>query len=235
VDFHIAPGLRIAYLPGTGDDVPSTLAALGVSVHTLSMDELSSADLSQYDEILLGVRAYSAHVDLPKYSARLLQYANAGGVIIAQYNSAPFASTPEHPIAPYPFALSGPLPSIAENVVEEHTPVTLLAPQHPLFAWPNTITSRDFDGWVEERGHSFLRSWDPRYDALTETHDDGQDPQRGGLLYARTGCGAYVYVAYALYRQLPEGVPGAYRLFANLLSLPRNPQALGGGACAQTR
>ena len=91
--------------------------------------------------------------------------------------------------------------------------------------WPNQITAADFNGWVEERGHDFMKSWDPKYIALTETHDPDQDPQKGGLLYARYGRGAYVYVAYALYRQLPEGVPGAYRLMANLISLPKNPDA----------
>jgi len=219
VDVHVAPNLRIAYLPGTGDDVPQYLTALGLNVHILTMDELASSNLSQYDEILLGVRAYNAYPTLAGVTAKLNAYANAGGVVVVQYNTAPFASTAAHPIAPYPFALT-----FAENVVEEKAPVTLLLPGHPLLSWPNKITAADFDGWVEERGHSFLGSWDTHYEALTETHDDGQDPQRGGLLYARTGCGAYVYVAYALYRQLPEGVPGAYRIFANLLSLPKNPE-----------
>jgi len=232
VDVHVAQdekgGLRIAYLPGTGDDVPQSLTALGVNAHLLSIDELKTANLSQYDEIILGVRAYNAHPELAQMQPRLNAYVEHGGVVIAQYNTAPFASTDAHPIAPYPFALSG-----AENVVQENAPVTLLEPQHPLLNWPNKITSADFDGWVEERGHSFLRTWDTHYDALTETHDEGQDPQRGGLLYTRSGCGAYVYVAYALYRQLPEGVPGAYRLYANLLSLPKNPQAVGGTGCTQ--
>jgi LmbE family N-acetylglucosaminyl deacetylase len=245
VDVHLAPGLRIAYLPGTGDDVPQSLTALGVNVHTLAVSELASANLSQYDEIVLGVRAYNAHPELEQMQLRLNAYMEDGGVVIAQYNTAPFASTAQHPIAPYPFALIGTVkntvdpvapetlavPGIAENVVQEQAPVSLLLPEHPLLNWPNRIAPHDFDGWVEERGHSFLSMWDPHYDALTETHDDGQDPQRGGLLYARSGCGAYVYVAYALYRQLPEGVPGAYRLFANLLSLPKNPQAVG---CAAT-
>jgi LmbE family N-acetylglucosaminyl deacetylase len=222
VNVHVAPGLRIGYLPGTGDDVPQSLTALGVNVHLLTTGELASADLSRYDEILLGVRAYNAHPELAQMQPRLTAYANAGGVVVVQYNTLPFTSTAEHPIAPYPFALP-----FAENVVQEHAPVNLLLPEHPLLHWPNKITSADFDGWVEERGHSFLRTWDPHYDALTETHDDGQDPQRGGLVFTRSGCGAYVYAAYALYRQLPEGVPGAYRLFANLLSLPKNPQAVG--------
>ncbi len=225
VDVHVAPNLRIAYLSGTGDDVAASLTALGVNVHLLSVSELASADLKQYDEIILGVRAYNAHPELAQMQPQLSAYVEHGGIVIAQYNTAPFASTAERPIAPYPFALSP-----VENVVQESAPVTLLLPEHPLLKWPNRITSADFNGWVEERGHSFLRMWDQHYDALTETHDDGQDAQRGGLLYARSGCGAYVYVAYALYRQLPEGVPGAYRLFANLLSLPKNPQAAGCGA-----
>jgi hypothetical protein len=107
-------------------------------------------------------------------------------------------------------------------VVDEQAAVKILMPESPLLRWPNRITERDFDGWVEERGHGFMETWDPHYEALLETHDPGQDPQKGGLLVARTGKGAYVYVAYALYRELPEGVPGAYRLFANLLSMGRN-------------
>ena len=103
--------------------------------------------------------------------------------------------------------------------MDEADPVRLVDSSSPLLTWPNKITPQDFDGWVEERGHGFLESWDPHYQALLETHDPGQAPQKGGLLYARTGKGAYVYVAYALYRQLPENVPGAYRLFANLLSI----------------
>jgi len=100
--------------------------------------------------------------------------------------------------------------------------VVLLDPQNPLLSWPNQIAPADFDGWVEERGHSFMESWDPRYAALTETHDPGQDPQKGGLLVAHDGKGTYIYVAYALYRQTPEAVPGAYRLLANLVSAGAN-------------
>jgi LmbE family N-acetylglucosaminyl deacetylase len=222
VDVRVAPGLRVAYVTGSGDEVPQSLKALGVDVHLLTVAELASADLSKYDEIVLGVRAYNVHPEIARLTAKLNAYAAAGGVVVVQYNTPPFTSTAEHPIAPYPFVLS-----FAENVVEEKTPVTVLLPEHPLMSWPNAITARDFDGWVEERGHSFLGSWDAHYDAPTETHDEGQAPQRGGLLYARTGCGAYVYVAYALYRQLPEGVPGAYRIFANLLSLPKNARAVG--------
>jgi hypothetical protein len=107
--------------------------------------------------------------------------------------------------------------------VDEHAAVTLLDPQNGLFTWPNRITSSDFDDWVEERGHSFLGSWSSQYTALTETHDPGQDPQKGGLLYAHIGKGNWIYLAYAVYRQLPEGVPGAYRVLANLISAGKNP------------
>jgi hypothetical protein len=109
-----------------------------------------------------------------------------------------------------------------ERVVDEQTPVKLLIPAHPLLNWPNAITSADFDGWVEERGHSFMNHWDAGYEALTETADAGQDPQRGGLLVAHPGAGTYIYVAYALHRQFPELVPGAYRILANLLSAGKN-------------
>jgi hypothetical protein len=109
--------------------------------------------------------------------------------------------------------------------VDEKAPVQLVVPDSPVLSWPNRITERDFDGWVEERGHGFMGTWDSQYVAPLETHDPGQDPQKGGLLVAKTGKGAYVYVALALYRELPEGVPGAYRLFANLLSLGKNGAA----------
>jgi hypothetical protein len=115
-----------------------------------------------------------------------------------------------------------------EEVTDEKSVVTILDPKNPLFTWPNKITSKDFDGWIEERGSKFLVSWDKEYEPLLETHDAEQDPQKGGLLYARYGKGAYIYNAYAFYRQLPLGVPGAYRIFANMLSLPKNPQFNGG-------
>jgi LmbE family N-acetylglucosaminyl deacetylase len=231
VNIHVASNLHVAYVMGTGDDVPQSLTALGIQVHPLSISDLATSELSPYDEIILGVRAYTAHPELAQLQPRLSKFVDRGGVVVTQYNTAPFVSTVEHPLAPYPFTLS----SFAENVVDEHAPVTLLVPEHPLLNWPNKITSQDFDGWVEERGHSFLHTWDEHFVPLTETHDDGQDPQRGGLLYARSGCGAYVYVAYALYRQLPDGIPGSYRIFANLLSLPQNVQTTGGRGCTLPR
>jgi hypothetical protein len=111
-----------------------------------------------------------------------------------------------------------------EEVTDEASQVQILAPSNPIFNWPNRITVKDFAGWVEERGSKWMKSWDPRYEALLETHDAGQEPQKGGLLYAKYGKGIYIYNAYAFYRQLPEGVLGAYRIFANLISLPKNPE-----------
>lgn len=215
VDVKVAPHLKVGYLPGTGDDVQRSLENIGIRATTLTMGDVAKGRLKGYDAVVLGVRAYAAHPELAEANSQLLQYAKDGGVVIVQYNTGEY----DHDYGPYPLSLGS-----AEKVVNENDPVRLLTPANPLLSWPNQITARDFDGWVEERGHGFLESWDSHYKALLETHDSGQDPQRGGLLYARTGKGAYVYVAYALYRQLPEGVPGAYRLFANLLSIGKEPK-----------
>jgi LmbE family N-acetylglucosaminyl deacetylase len=215
VDVKVSQGLRIGYVMGTGDTVPESLEDLGVHVQLLNAQDIGSADLQKYDEILLGVRAYTARPDLVTNNPRLLEYVQNGGVVVVQYQSVQY----DHNFGPYPYSL----PNDAERVVDEHSPVTFTDPKSPVLTWPNQITRADFAGWVEERGHSFLKSWDQRYVAPLETHDPEQDPQSGGLVYARFGRGVYVYVAFALYRQLPDGVPGAYRLFANLLSLPRNP------------
>ena len=215
-DVKIAPSLKIAYLEGSGDDVPAALEALGVHVSFLSAQDLASADLSQYDTILLGVRAYAVRPDLIANNGRLLKYVEDGGVVIVQYNTPEF----DHNYGPYPYSMT----NDPEEVTDENSVVTVLDPKNPLFAWPNAITAKDFTGWIEERGSKFLASWDSHYEPLLETHDEGQDPQKGGLLFARYGKGVYIYNAYAFYRQLPLGVPGAYRIFANILSLAKNPQ-----------
>jgi LmbE family N-acetylglucosaminyl deacetylase len=210
-DVKIAPGLKVGYLAGTGDSVADSLAGLGVHVTMLSAADVVAGKLAGYDAVVLGVRAYAAHPELQGAgSAGLLAYAQAGGVVIVQYVTGRF----EAGAGPYPLALGS-----EERVVVEDDPVTLLTPADPVLTWPNRIGSKDFDGWVEERGHGFMGTWDARYEAPLEMHDPGQDPQKGGLLVARTGKGVWVYCALALYRQLPEGVPGAYRLLANLLSI----------------
>ena len=217
VDVTTAPNLRIAYLPGTGDNVPDFLPSLGVTPTLLAPKDLTAENLKHYDAVILGVRAYMAHPELEGAgSSALNEYAGQGGVVIVQYNSGGF----DPASAPYPYTLPG---DSAHNVVDEDQPVRLLAPENPLLTWPNKITSADFDHWIEERGHGFASEWSPAYSALLETHDPEQDPQKGGLLLAKVGKGAYIYCAFALYRQLPEGVPGAYRLLANLASYAKNP------------
>jgi hypothetical protein len=180
---------------------------MGVAPHLLTPAELASGDLSTWNVIVIGIRAYSVRPDLAVAQPRLDEFVRQGGTLIVEYQSATFP-------APLPLAMG----RTPERVVDEQAPVKLLAPANPLLSSPNVITAADFNDWVEERGHSFLDTWDPGYTALTETADAGQDPQRGGLLVAHPGKGTYIYVAYALYRQLPELVPGAYRLLANLLS-----------------
>lgn len=208
VDVKVAPGIRVGYIMGTGDDVPQALAEIGVHPTLLSDVDLATGNLDQYSTILVGIRAYSSRPSLMAQRRRLLNYVHNGGNLVVQYQSSDFSSA-----APFPLTLGS-----AEKVVEETDPVAILKPDNPLLTTPNRITPADFSGWVEERGHSFLTSWDDRYSNLTETHDPGQDPQLGGLLSARDGKGSYTYVAYALYRQLSEAVPGAFRLLANLVS-----------------
>jgi LmbE family N-acetylglucosaminyl deacetylase len=207
VDVKLAPGLRVGYVMGTGDMVPEAIAELGVEPHLLTDEELTSGDLSKWNVIVIGIRAYSNRKALNAAGARLDEFVKSGGTVIVQYQSSSFP-------APLPVEM-GRMP---ERVVDETAPVKLFDAQSPLLNWPNKITTADFDGWVEERGHGFLDHWDPGYTALTETADPGQDPQRGGLLIAHPGKGTYIYVAYALYRQLTELVPGSYRLMANMLS-----------------
>jgi LmbE family N-acetylglucosaminyl deacetylase len=213
VDVKLAPGLRIGYVMGTGDLVPEAIEELGATPHLLSAPELESSDLSAWNVIVIGIRAYSSRPELSVVQPRLQEFVERGGTLIVQYQSANFP-------APLPLAMG----RTPERVVDEQAPVKLLVPADPLLTWPNAITTADFDGWVEERGHSFLDTWDKGYTALTETADEGQDPQRGGLLVTHPGKGTYIYVAYALYRQFPELVPGSYRLLANLLST-RNVQS----------
>lgn len=215
VDLKIAPGLRVGYVTGTGDQLPQSLENLGIHVRFLGPAELAGGPLAGYDAIVIGERAYSVRSDLRAYNQRLLDYVHNGGVEIVEYQSPDY----NHDYGPYPYNLS----NNPEVVMDVHSKMTLLDPESPVMRWPNEITARDFSDWVEERGHGFMASWDSHYDALLSTHDPGQAPQKGGLLLARYGKGYYIYCAYAFYRELPEGVPGAYRLFANMLSLAKNP------------
>ena len=226
VDLKLPQHHRIASLPGTGDAVPEALASIGLQPELLTVADLTPENLAQFDTIILGVRTYAAHPDLHGApTAALLDYARSGGNVLVQYQTAEFTAAD----APYPLTLGN-----AEKVVDETDPVQLLDPTAPLLTTPNLITPADFNNWIEERGHGFLQTWDPHYTALTETHDPGgpetaaQIPQQGGLITTPLGSasgrqGRWTYCAFALYRQLPEAVPGAYRLFVNLLDSNPTP------------
>jgi LmbE family N-acetylglucosaminyl deacetylase len=212
IDVSIASGLKVGYVMGVGDDVPSGLAQLGVDVQLLASQDLATADLVRFNAIITGTRAYAVRDDLRTYNRRLLEYAKNGGNLIVLYNTQEFVPN-QH--APFP----GMLPPDAEEVSEEDSPIEILAPSDPVLNSPNTITLADFDNWVEQRGSKFWSTWDAAYTPVIATHDRRQAQQKGGWLHARYGKGHYTYFAYAFHRQLPYGVPGAYRLLANLLSL----------------
>ncbi len=216
VDVKMAPDLHVGFFPGTGDDIPDALQQMGLHVQILSGADIESGNLSGFDAIILGTRAYAVRPEVRAANYRLLAYVKNGGVLIVQYNLQNF----DRDYGPYPFTLG----SNPQKVVDENSNVKFLKPDAPVFAWPNKITEADFHGWEEERGHGFMQKWDPHYEPLVETHDPDQDPQSGGLLLARYGRGFYVYDAFALYRQLPSGVPGAYRILANLVSIGKNPE-----------
>jgi LmbE family N-acetylglucosaminyl deacetylase len=210
VDLKLPATRRIGYLMGTGDAVPEALASIGMKPEMLSVADLTADKLKGFDTVVLGVRTYAAHPDLHGAPTQaLLEYAKNGGNVVVQYQTAEFTEAD----APYPLTLG----RDAERVVDETDPVQLLDAKASLLNLPNKLTPADFDGWNEERGHGFLRTWDAHYAALTETHDPGEEPQRGGLVTTPLGSGRWTYLAFAVYRQLPEAVPGAYRLFVNLL------------------
>lgn len=211
-----APDLRVAFIPGTGDDVPQALKDLGLKPVVVGGGDLANINWSDFDAVVLGVRAYSVRPELRANNSRLLNYVKQGGVLLVQYN----LQNLDDGYTPYELTLG----SNPQKVVNENSAVQFLDPANPLLTWPNRITATDFHGWQEERGHGFMKSWDKaHYQALFETHDPEQPPQEGGLLVARYGKGLYIYDAFALYRQLPAGVPGAYRLLANLVSAGKNP------------
>ncbi|MCG3163864.1 MAG: Mycothiol S-conjugate amidase [Acidobacteria bacterium] len=214
VEVKIAPNLTVGYVTGVGDEIPKSLEQIGVKVVTLGESDLAKGNLDGFDAIIVGIRATAIRDDLKANSKRLLDYAERGGNLIYQYQTQEFDAAP---YGPYPYKLT----ARAEEVSEEDSKVTILDPSNPIFNWPNKITASDFDGWVEERGSKWMMTWDERYKPLLECHDREQAPQRGGLMYAQYGKGTFVYSAYAFYRQLPAGVQGGYRLFANIISLKK--------------
>jgi hypothetical protein len=213
VDVKIAPDLKVGYVNGTGDEVANSLRDLGVNVTFLSAQDITSGDLSAFDAVILGIRSYNARPELKSSNNRILDYVRNGGTIIVQYQSPEY----DHNYGPYPLSLT----NDPEIVTEEDSKVELDSAD-PILNFPNKITEADFNGWVSERGHGFARMWSDNYKAPTEMHDVDQSPQRGGLLYAPYGKGTYIYSAFAFFREMPNGVPGSFRIMANLLSVSRN-------------
>ncbi len=209
---------NIGYIMGAGDKIPEALEQLGADVTLLSESDLASADLAGFDAIVVGVRALNTRPDLLAAKERVLGYVEEGGTLVMQYNTVSFrrrgggGAPPPATLAPFPMTAS------RNRVTDEFAEMTLAIADHPLLQAPNRITAKDFDGWVQERGLYFMSEWDERYDSPLLCNDPGEDPQGGSLLYARHGKGVYIFTGLSWFRQLPAGVPGAYRLFANLVS-----------------
>jgi LmbE family N-acetylglucosaminyl deacetylase len=211
VDVKAPHDLKIGYIMGAGDDIPTVLQQVGMNVTLISPEKLPTEDLSGFGTIVLGIRAYDTQKEVADNNKKLLDFVAAGGTLVVQYNTGVADFNGGH-FTPYPAELS------RARVSVEEAPVQILAPEDGVFHFPNEITQRDFDGWVQERGLYFMSKWDDHFKPLLACHDPGEDEQKGGLLRAEYGKGTYIYAAYAFFRQLPAGVPGAVRLYVNLLS-----------------
>ena len=209
-DIH-KKGERIGYIPGAGDDVPESLRQIGYSVKMLSEPEITAKNLAQFSAVVLGIRAYNTQDRISNWLPELFAYVKDGGIAVAQYNTLAELKTNE--LGPYPLEIS------RDRVTDENAPVRVLTSNNPLMNTPNKITPKDFDGWVQERGLYFPDKWDPAWTPILSCNDPNEKPLDGGLLVAKSGKGFFVYTSYSWFRQLPAGVPGAYRLFANMLSL----------------
>jgi LmbE family N-acetylglucosaminyl deacetylase len=208
----------IGYVRGGGDLVPEALLSSGLPVRLLTGEALERGSLDGFKVILIGPRAYEFDESLRRANPRLMRWLEAGGTLLVQFQQSPYL---RGGFSPRPFTLNAP----ADRTTDEHALVALLAPTHPALRSPNLITARDFEGWIQERGLYFARSWDAAWTPLLETHDAGDEPRAGSLLVARVGRGTVVYTGLAFFRQLPASVPGAWRLFANLLAVGQSPLA----------
>jgi LmbE family N-acetylglucosaminyl deacetylase len=216
VDVKIPKDLKVGYIMGAGDDIPTVLEQIGMNVTMIPADKLASEDLSKYQTIVLGIRAYDTQKGVIDNNKRLLDFVKNGGRLVVQYNTLGSFGVPidfnAGKYTPFPATLS------RARVSVEEAPVAILDPANSIFHSPNEITQKDFEGWVQERGLYFMSQWDSNFTPLLESHDPGEGEQKGGLLEAHYGKGTYIYTGYAFFRQLPAGVPGAVRLFVNLLS-----------------
>lgn len=204
-------GEKIGYIMGSGDEIPQSLEQIGYKVTLLNDEDITTEKLKTFDGIVIGVRAYNTNERMKFHQPKLLEYASNGGTVVMQYNTNQKLLTTD--LGPYPFKLS------PDRVTVEGAEMRLLKPNHPVFNTPNKITQADFEGWVQERGLYFSNEWAPEYEALLSSNDPGETPKNGGLLVAKYGKGYWVYTGYSWFRQLPAGVPGAYRLFTNIISL----------------
>lgn len=216
VDTKLPAGLKVGYIMGAGDDIAAVLEHLGIDTTLLTADDIEHGDLSRFGTIVLGIRAYDTQDAVKKNNQRLLDYVQNGGTLIVQNNFS-VNDFNSGKYTPYPAQLSN------QRVSVEEAPVTVLAPDDSVFHYPNNITAKDFDGWVQERGVNFMTTWDDHYQPLLASNDPGESPLRGGMLRAKYGKGTYIYTGYAFFRQLPYGVPGAVRLYVNLLSAGHEP------------
>ena len=212
VNVSLPRGLKVGYIMGAGDEIPAVLKRLGIDVEVLSPSDLAHGDLSQYETLVTGIRAYDVRADVRQNNSRLLDFVKAGGTLVVQYNQDVRAFNAGQ-YTPYPATAT------TQRVSVEEAPVQLLAPQDGVFHFPNEITPHDFDGWIQERGVYFMTNWDKSFTPLLSSHDPGESPLGGGLLRASYGKGNYIYTGYVFFRQLPAGIPGAVRLFVNLLSV----------------
>jgi hypothetical protein len=213
IDVTVPDNLRVGYIVGVGDQVPQAIAQLGATLQFIDAEELSSGDLSRYDVIVTGVRAYERRPDLRANNQRLLRYAEQGGTVIVQYNKFEFN---EAQYGPYPAKVS------SNRVTDENAPIEVLVPDHPVFTSPNKVDANTWRGWVQERGLYFLGERDPRYVDLLRSTDPfpfNAGAKTGALVEARVGKGRWIYLGLGLWRQLPSGTDGAYRVMANLLAL----------------
>jgi hypothetical protein len=211
VDVKVPKDLKVAYIPGAGDEIPAVLQQIGINTTVIPAEKLANENLAGYGTIVLGIRAYDTQKDVAANNKKLLDYVSAGGTLIVQYNAGVGDFNNGH-FTPFPAQLS------RGRVSVEEAPVEILAANDSVFHYPNQITQHDFDGWVQERGLYFADQWDSNFKPLLSSHDPGEPPLKGGLLRAQYGKGTYIYAGYAFFRQLPAGVPGAIRLYVNLLS-----------------
>lgn len=207
-------GNRIAYLMGAGDKLPESLEYVGYDIDLISIDDLKTGNLDSYDAVVIGIRAYNTLEDLKLYNQVLFDYAYKGGTLVTQYNTSRRLDF-DH-LAPYPIKLS------RNRVTDENAEIRILNPNHRVLNYPNKISNSDFDSWVQERGLYFPEEWDKQYEAILSSNDSGESPLDGSLLVAPHGDGYFVYTSLSWFRQLPAGVPGAFRLFANILALSDN-------------